>query len=188
MKMLLLDAMNVSCDLEPFKEYDNKTSLQYVFELAKKNNFDRYVLLQRGCITAIPDSVKNVVVSDCSPAGIIKEIIDNARNSDDIVVVDASSPFYDVDFVAQMLDRHSQYMADYTYALGYPTGMTPTIVKRTILPALMQLVAEEKAEHQDYLFFALSSIFLNFFFFIYKDNFILTQIISSYIIYDVFDV
>ena len=158
MRMILFDGMFVSGSLEKREEFGGKTCLAYIYELSQQNKFDRFVLVQNGSIDDVPDGIKNVVVSDNSPISILTAIDDNARSSDEIVVVDAASPFYDASFVEQMLERHAKYMADWTYCLGYPVGMTPTIIARKIIPNLKQLAAEAKDDtpRRDYLFWALS--------------------------------
>jgi spiro-SPASM protein len=156
--MILFDGMFVCGDLQPQPEYGNKTCLGYIYELSKQNKFDRFVLVQNGSITNVPDGIKNVIVSDNSPVSIITVIDDNARNCDEIVVFDAASPFYDAAFTESMLARHAKYMADWTYALGYPIGMTPIVAARKIIPNLLQLAKEanDSTPHRDYLFWALS--------------------------------
>ena len=158
MRMILFDGMFVCDDLQSKQEYGNKTCLGYIYELSKQNKFDRFVLVQNGSITNVPDGIKNVIVCDNSPVSIITAIDDNARNCDEIVVFDAASPFYDAAFTESMLARHAKYMADWTYALGYPIGMTPIVAARKIIPNLLQLAKEanDSTPHRDYLFWALS--------------------------------
>lgn len=154
MKTLILDGLFVYKDLPGI--FDNKRSIDMIYEKAKENNFDRYVLLQNGKISDIPEGIKNIVVDKLYPADIFNLMYKEAKNSDDIVIFNAGNPFYDTDFIEEMLKRHTKYIADYTYCIGYPAGLVPEILRKDILKELIELVKEDKTIRKDYIFYALS--------------------------------
>lgn len=154
MKMLALDASFINEDLT--KDFDGKNAIERIFELAQNNKYDRYILLQRGAISTVPNGIKNVVLKNLRAREILQTIFDESRNCDDIVIFDAGNPFYDYKFVDEMLERHNKFIADFTYAMGYPDGLTPRIVKKEIIPEIIKLVEEDEAIEKDWLFYSLS--------------------------------
>nr|HPK62756.1 hypothetical protein [Spirochaetota bacterium] len=154
MKMLALDASFIKEDLT--KDFNGKNAIERIFELAQNNKYDRYILLQRGEISAVPEGIKNVVLKSDRARDILQAVFDESRNCDDIIIFDAGNPFYDYEFVEEMLDRHNKFIADFTYAMGYPDGLTPRIVKKEIIPEIVKLVEEDEAIERDWLFYSLS--------------------------------
>ncbi|HPP04849.1 MAG TPA: spiro-SPASM protein [Spirochaetota bacterium] len=151
---IFIDGLFIENDLQ--NRYDSKRSIDIIFEEAKKNKFDRFVLLQNGSITDVPEGIKNVVISDLTPANIIETIIREAKNSDDILFFDAGSPFYDYEFINKMIERHTKYFADYTYCIGYPEGLVPTIIKKDALKEFLSLADSVDVLTPNYLFDILS--------------------------------
>ena len=154
MKTLILDGMFVYQDLPQC--FNNKRSIDLIYDKAKKNNFDRYILLQNGKITNVPDGIKNIIINDLYPVDILNIIYKEAKNSEDIVIFNTGNPFYDIDFIDEMLSRHSKYIADYTYCIGYPVGLIPEIIRKDIIKELINLVKDERIIKKDYIFYAIS--------------------------------
>lgn len=154
MKTLILDGIFVYDNLK--NNYSGKTSLEMIYENAKKNDFDRFILIQTGKIKNIPNGIKNVIIEDQYPETILEAIIEESKNSESVVVFDAGVPFYDADFIAKMVERHDKYLADYTYAIGYPEGLTPVILRKDIIKEMAVLVKDETIIKKDYLFYTLS--------------------------------
>lgn len=155
MNTLILDALFVYEDLPVL--VDGKNALEIIFEKEKQcNTFERIILLQNGRVTSVPVGIKNVVVTDFRVVSILNIIVKEARNSECIMVYNGASPFYDTAFIHKMLKKHTDYLADYTYTVGYPEGLIPTITSFSCLRGLCDLVKEEEEIKQDYLFFSLS--------------------------------
>jgi spiro-SPASM protein len=58
----------------------------------------------------------------------------------------ADSPFLDLEISARMHGNHGKYFADYTYADGYPYGLTPEILRPGMIARLQELAARQEAE------------------------------------------
>ncbi|MDR1179420.1 MAG: spiro-SPASM protein, partial [Spirochaetales bacterium] len=58
---------------------------------------------------------------------------------DNIIYVFGDCPFLDADTTRRMLENHARYYAHYTFADGYPAGITPEIIAVRTLPALVGL-------------------------------------------------
>ena len=154
MKTLILDGIFVFDDLT--SDYDNKRSIDIIYEKAKKDNFDRYILIQNGKISSIPDGIKNVTIDSTKIKDIFEIIQKEIKQSNEVIFLDVASPFYDSEFINSMFERHNNYLADYTYSIGYPLGLVPTLVKGEIIKELYNLVSEDHTITKEYLFYALS--------------------------------
>lgn len=160
MNTLFLDALSNLGELPVFGE-QKIDSLEIINNAIEKesNAFDRIVLLQNGSITKIPERFKNVVVSDFSAGNVLNVMIKEAKNSDTVVVFNATNPFYDKNFIDDMLARHRNFMVDYTYGVGYPDGLLPTILSLECVKQLKSISESNEidvAECRDYLFQLLS--------------------------------
>ncbi len=70
---------------------------------------------------------------------LIKELSDNSENYDNLFYLYGDTPLIDIGIVRRMYANHQKYFASYTFADGYPYGLTPEIIKRGILPRLGSL-------------------------------------------------
>lgn len=159
MNTLFLDALSNFGELPVFGE-QKIDSLEIVNNIEGKNKtFERIILLQNGNITKIPEKFKNVVVSDTSADNVLNIMVKEAKNSDNVVVFNAANPFYDKNFIDDMFSRHRNFMADYTYGVGYPDGLLPVILSLECLKQLKAISENsgiDAAECRDYLFALLS--------------------------------
>ena len=111
MKTLVFDGLFVYRDLP--KIFDGMTSLEIVFGNAK-SDYDRFILIQNGNIKNIPEGIKNITLQEFYPNTILETIYEESKNTDDIVIFDVGNPFYDKDFINNMLNQHTKYISDYT--------------------------------------------------------------------------
>lgn len=155
MRALILDGMFIH---KKYNEtlYDGKTALEIVVEKAKGEGYERLILLQNGNIEQIPAGVKSLTLDDGSNHSILSAIFKEIKSCSEAVVFDAGNPFYDSQFIRSMLERHERFLADYTYCLGYPDGVTPVVLAKQALPELVRLAESNCEERRDYLFFTLS--------------------------------
>ena len=56
-----------------------------------------------------------------------------------LLIVSADAPFWDPELARRLLSVHEKYVAEYTFADGFPEGLAPEVVSREILPALLEL-------------------------------------------------
>ena len=57
----------------------------------------------------------------------------------DLFMVWGDAPLLDIGLLEKMQHSHRRYFADYTFADGYPRGLTPEILKASALPQLIEL-------------------------------------------------
>ena len=159
MNTLILDALSNFRQLPTFGE--NKfNSIEIINNIENDNEtFERIILLQNGNIDNVPTRFKNVLVSDTSAENVLNVMIKEAKNSDNVVVVNATNPFFDKEFIHKMFFQHRDFLADYTYAIGYPDGLVPTILSLSCLKQLQAISKENSFDVikcKNYLFQLLS--------------------------------
>ncbi|OHD37930.1 MAG: hypothetical protein A2015_15580 [Spirochaetes bacterium GWF1_31_7] len=135
---------------------NSKTTLDYIISKIDRTLFERVILLQTGTITTVPDTVKNVVIENKTIGVILKSILKESKNSDNIVIHTSGNPFFDIQYVKTMIDRHEKYVADYTYSIGFPDFLVPQIITPNCLKNLITLCGENQEIRDDYLFYAIS--------------------------------
>ncbi len=75
---------------------------------------------------------------------------DEKRN---LFVVWGDAPLLDTALSGKMYKNHRRYFADYTFADGYPRGLTPEILRETTLPQLIELAERHSvAAGRDFIF------------------------------------
>jgi spiro-SPASM protein len=85
--------------------------------------------------------------------GLLDEIGKRAEGSDDIFYFYADCPFLDIEIARRMHANHRRYWADYTFADGYPYGLTPEILRKDTVSRLRGLAGEgEGVPERDTLF------------------------------------
>lgn len=72
---------------------------------------------------------------------LLEALISASEGLDELVIVAADAPFLRPDVVVEMLTLHREYRADYTFADGFPVGLTPEVVRPAILPVLAEWAA-----------------------------------------------
>jgi spiro-SPASM protein len=80
-------------------------------------------------------------------AELIRTLRDAAARDeyDNLFYFFADCPFLDPALSGGMLDNHRGYYADYTFADGYPYGLSPEILKPAVLGALLELAEKSQA-------------------------------------------
>lgn len=159
MNTLFLDALSGFGELPVYGEQEID-SLEIINRAEGENKtFERIILLQNGNITKIPEKFKNVVVSYTSADNVLGIMIKEAKNSDNVVIFNAANPFYDKNFIDNMFTRHRNFLADYTYGVGYPDELLPTVLSMACLKQL-KIISEsneiDTVRCRDYLFRLLS--------------------------------
>ena len=76
-----------------------------------------------------------------------QELLETFRNLGEgharIFYAYADAPLLDGELSRRIYENHLKYYAQYSFADGYPYGLTPEIINTGILPALIDLVAQE---------------------------------------------
>lgn len=151
---LILNGLFLHTDLP--KVYDKSSSLDIIFKKAKKLDIERIILLQNGKIKNVPEGIKNVVLKNFYPFNILDTIEKESKNTDNAIVFNVGNPFFDIDFVNKMISRHEDYIADYTYGIGYPDGLIPSILRKDIIKEIKELVKNDHSIKKDFIYYSIS--------------------------------
>ncbi len=92
--------------------------------------------------TALPPGDPPVTVvhpRDASLPAFLEALDTLSNDSDAILLAPADGPFWDPALGRRLLEVHRKYVAEYTFADGFPEGLAPEVVSRDILPALLEL-------------------------------------------------
>lgn len=73
-------------------------------------------------------SVNIIVKDEWKVADLMNQIKIDSANFDNIVLGWADSPFYNTELTNKLLDLHTESMAEYCFADGYPAGLGPEIL------------------------------------------------------------
>jgi spiro-SPASM protein len=96
-----------------------------------------------------------------SAAAFIEALTEVSRGYDEVVLVWSDAPFLRADAVGSMLELHREYRADYTFADGFPTGLTPEILRPGILGVLAEWARDKTSEVDRSTLFDLLSTDIN---------------------------
>jgi len=110
---------------------------------------------------ALP-GVPRVALGPFDTAGAFVDALKAASEGyDEVVLVPADAPLVRADLVTQLVDLHRRYRADYTFADGYPVGLTPEVVRPGILAILAPWAADRRGPVDRETFFQLLSTDIN---------------------------
>ena len=98
------------------------------------------VLLARPQVEA-PAGIRSAVRATWSTAELLSEMDKAAEGHDDVFYFFADCPFLDETLAARMHGNHRRYWADYTFADGFPYGLTPEILRRETAGRLSAMAA-----------------------------------------------
>ncbi|HUX12678.1 MAG TPA: spiro-SPASM protein [Spirochaetia bacterium] len=88
-----------------------------------------------------PFPYERIDLASRDSASLIEALIRAAAGAEQLLYIFGDCPFLDATVTARMLDNHVRYFAEYSFADGYPYGLTPEIVSASILPLLLRLVS-----------------------------------------------
>jgi spiro-SPASM protein len=84
----------------------------------------------------MPAGVRTLLRSNWTVGDLLGEMSLLAEGHEDLLYFYADCPFLDLGIAAKMHSNHRRYWADYTFADGYPYGLTPEILTRETVARL----------------------------------------------------
>ena len=100
----------------------------------------------------LPEGARTVVRPSWSVPDLLAEMSTAAEGCDSVFYFFADCPFLDAALAARMHANHVKYWADYTFADGYPYGITPEILTRDTISRLRGMADAGGAPRRDTLF------------------------------------
>ncbi len=139
--LVILNAYNIT--EYAWKElYDGKNSVEYTVEAAAMmpDAAEKAVVASlTGELPAVFTGYRQLCPDSDTPADLIRAMIAGSEGFDNIIYFPADCPLIDVELTEKMYSNHRKYFCEYTFADGYPSGITAEIIKTSILPSLLQL-------------------------------------------------
>lgn len=86
------------------------------------------------------EGIEHSILPDQSPTGLIAVLRQISVGADSLFYFYGDCPLMDGEITKKMYENHIKYFADYTFADGYPYGITPEIIKTSAL-AMMEPLA-----------------------------------------------
>ncbi|MBQ0051070.1 MAG: spiro-SPASM protein [Treponema sp.] len=127
------------------KAFDSKSAFDLVLEWAAKvpdcknlsvfvseENKDRLEKALSECAAQIAKSAKIVSKNDWTRGDFAAEVsaVLSKNNSDYGVISFADTPFLNTALTNELIETHTKYSAEYTFADGYPYGVCPEVIDR----------------------------------------------------------
>lgn len=106
------------------------------------------------CLLLVPEKI-NVDVQDLGfdilvvkgqgIGALLRSLRESSSGYDNLFYFFADCPILDADLSARMLENHKKYYAEYTFADGYPYGLSPEILRTGVLAPLLELAGRSEA-------------------------------------------
>jgi spiro-SPASM protein len=102
----------------------------------------------------LPAGVRSVTRTNWTLADLLEQMVSAAEGFDNVYYFHADSPFLDAGIARRMQESHVRYWADYTFADGYPAGVTIEILTRETVGRLHAMAGPDGrgAPRRDSLF------------------------------------
>jgi len=136
--------------LRPLMEGRSSFSLALEFGKSLPDAADAVVLLSKP--VELPPGFRPVVRSSWTVADLFDEMAAAAEGHDHLFYFFGDSPFLDRELAARMHATHVRYWADYTFADGYPAGISVEILTRETVKRLRSMADGAHAPRRDTLF------------------------------------
>ena len=131
---------------------DGRSAFSCVLEFARglPDVTDRVVFLSAP--VELPQGFRPVVRPSWTVSDLMAEMASAAEGHDHVFYHFADSPFLDPDLARRMYQTHVRYWADYTFADGYPAGISPEILTPQTVKRLRSMADGAGAPRRDTLF------------------------------------
>ncbi|ULQ60135.1 spiro-SPASM protein [Brucepastera parasyntrophica] len=86
----------------------------------------------------------DIIETEWSVGPLFLSLKSETEDFDHVYISWADAPFTDPEFTAKLFKKHMQQAAEYTFADGYPYGLSPEILARGIVPILSDMEKESR--------------------------------------------
>ena len=143
--IVILNALNLS--EYAYKNLNNERhAVSFAVEAASAmpDFTERAVILPPGADAGAFTGFRQYTLENDTPAGLIDALAALSEGCDNIFYYFADCPLIDSELTKKMYANHSRYFCEYTFADGYPSGISVEIIKTSIMTMLSKLA--ESAE------------------------------------------
>ncbi|OQY40344.1 MAG: hypothetical protein B6229_01960 [Spirochaetaceae bacterium 4572_7] len=118
-----------------FKEIDGKSQIDRIVNYAESlPNVEKIIFLLKDDI--LDDNFNKILKTEWNQEDLISLFAESSNVFSHLFYFYGDSPLLDIELSKNMYRDHINYYAEYTFADGYPYGLTPEILDVEILPAL----------------------------------------------------
>lgn len=96
-----------------------------------------------GLPTGLPVPVRTEQLPEPGAAALFALMAKASDGFDSVYFSWADCPYLDASLTASLAERHTRYYAEYTFADGYPYGLTPELIAAGLLPILARLAGND---------------------------------------------
>ncbi|MDR2808570.1 MAG: spiro-SPASM protein [Spirochaetaceae bacterium] len=100
------------------------------------------VLVQEGATVAMPESCTRIAAPEWSVKILLETLAQVAAGSDLLYFAWADCPFLDPILAGSIAQRHLRYRAEYSYADGWPFGLSPEVLAPSTAAILAKLAVD----------------------------------------------
>jgi len=106
---------------------------------------------------------KIILVDDRNEKTVLSSIYRELKSYQDIIHIFIDTPLLDIEITRKLQKLHQEEIAEYTYGEGFPSGVTPEVIRVTILPRLISLIEKQENQFNRSTFFDVISKEINSF-------------------------
>lgn len=133
------------------KIFDDKSAFEKVLDWCKKIKNSAAVVVATSEITQVPavqclkdegvESFKVLTERSWNVALLLEKMKESVQKygADDVIFTYADFPFLDIALTEKIIDFHKRYIAEYTFADGYPLGFAPEMIEKDALGIILEL-------------------------------------------------
>ncbi|HAK44957.1 MAG TPA: hypothetical protein DCO79_03420, partial [Spirochaeta sp.] len=138
--IVILNALNLS-EYAQKELYNGRSATAFAVDAASKmpEITDKAVILTPDGDAGPFEGFRQLRIENSSPSGLIEALGELSEGFENIFYYAADCPLVDVQLAEKMYANHIKYFCEYTFADGYPIGLSVEIVKTSILTMLSHL-------------------------------------------------
>jgi spiro-SPASM protein len=131
-----------------------KTAFQLILEYASAlESVDEIHVFTDGNLPQETAAVSNTTIrSDWTLKKLLEEMKSKGKGKDGIVYVFGDCPLLDTKLTERMMVNHNKYLAEYSFADGFPYGLSPEILRPELIPSLISLLEKADGIRRDSIF------------------------------------
>jgi len=118
-------------------------AVRYAQELSPNDGVTVFVSGERRL--NLPETWNVIQRETWSEQALLEQMSSVSGQADTVIYAPLDAPFLSNEITSRMLELHSRYRAEYTFADGYPAGMSPELFASSIFGALADLARRDDA-------------------------------------------
>jgi spiro-SPASM protein len=110
------------------------------------------LLTKENCLEGEKQGVLQIVQNNWTKKTLLETLAQISEGVDMLYFVWADTPFLDIDLAGALARRHIRYQAGYSFADGYPLGLSPEILSPETITQLLKITFDDGLVGRDAIF------------------------------------